>query len=174
MKPERLQLDYIAPLRRPRWIGLLLLAVSLGIAGDLVLRYREAQMELQRLETARGLLGSGPRPARAIPKERLDEHLKAAQATIRQLALPWGALMRALESTATEEVSILQIQPDANAGVVRLTGEARGLQPVLEYMKKLGAAPGLSEVHLLGHQVREDEPQRPVQFTLQASFRRPS
>ena len=32
-------------------------------------------------------------------------------------------------------------------------------------------AKGLSEVHLVSHQVREDDPRRPLQFSLQVSFR---
>jgi len=171
MTPMRLELDYVAPARRARWIGVLLLAVSLFIAADLVLRYREAQFALQRFETARGLLSVERRPVRAIARERLEEHAKAAQSAIRQLALPWAALVRTLEAAALKDVAILQLQPDAQQRLLRLTAEARGLEAMLEYLRRLAAAPGLSEVHLLGHQVREDDPQRPVHFTLQASFR---
>jgi hypothetical protein len=42
---------------------------------------------------------------------------------------------------------------------------------MLEYLRRVGAARGFSEVHLLSHQVREDDPARPIQFSLQASFR---
>lgn len=171
MTPQRLELDYVAPVPRPRWIGLLLLAVSLFIAADLVLRYREAQLALQRFEAEQGLLSTERRPVRAIARERLEEHAKAAQSAIRQLALPWAALVRTLETAALKDVAILQLQPDAQQRLLRLTAEASSLETMLGYLRRLGAAPGLSEVHLLAHQVREDDPQRPVQFTLQASFR---
>jgi len=168
---ERLELDYIASPRRLRWIGLLLLAVSLFITADLLLRYRDARLALQRYETARGLLADERRPARTIPKERLEEHTKAAQSAIRQLALPWAAIVQAVEAAGTSDVAVLQLQPDAQQALFRLTAEARGSGPMLEYLRQLAATPGLSDVHLLTHQVREDDPQRPVQFTIQASFR---
>lgn len=171
MKPRRLELDFVAPPRRSRWIGYVLLAVSLLIAGDMVYRYRDAQLALQRFEAARGLLGIGQRPARAIPKERLDEQVKSAQAVIRQLTLPWAGLIETLEAAATPDVAILQLQPEAQQRVLRLTAEAAHLEAMLEYLRKLASIKGLAEVHLLSHQVREDDPQRPLQFTVQASFR---
>lgn len=171
MRPRRLELDFLAPPRRARWIGWLLLAVSLFIAGDMLHRYREAQLALERLETARGLLGTERRPARAIPKERLDEQLKNAEAVLRQLALPWPALIAALESAATQDVAVLQLQPEPQQRLLRVTAEARRQEAMLDYLRQLAATQGLADVHLLSHQVREDDPQRPLQFTVQASFR---
>jgi len=168
---ERLELDYIASPRHSRWIGLLLLAVALFITADLLLRYRDARLALQRYETARGLLAEERRPSRAIPKDRLEEHTRAAQSVIRQLALPWAAIVQAVEAAGSQDVAVLQLQPDAQQALFRLTAEARGSDQMLEYLRQLAATPGLSEVHLISHQVREDDPQRPVQFTLQASFR---
>ena len=42
---------------------------------------------------------------------------------------------------------------------------------MLQYLKRLGATGSFAEVHLLSHQVREDDPQRPIQFSVQATFR---
>src|SRR5205085_8387438 len=72
---RRLELDYVAPPWRPAWPGLLLLALALGLAGELGLRYRDARTELARLETQAGLVRPAGRPARAVPKERLDEQV---------------------------------------------------------------------------------------------------
>jgi len=69
------------------------------------------------------------------------------------------------------EVSVLHVQPDAQQRLLRITAEARGEAQMLEYLRRVGAVGGLSEVHLVSHQVREDAPLRPLQFSLQASFR---
>ncbi|HYI85621.1 MAG TPA: hypothetical protein VEX61_00865, partial [Burkholderiales bacterium] len=63
------------------------------------------------------------------------------------------------------------IQPDAQQRLVRLTAEARNEGQMLEYLRRVGAAGRFSEVHLVSHQLREDDPLRPVQFSLQATFR---
>jgi len=165
----RIELDYIAPLRRPRWPGILVLALALGLAGTLLSRYRDAQNEMLRLEAASGL--AHERPARAVPRERLDDESRAAEAVVRQLTLPWAALLGAIEQTATREVAILQLQPDAEQRLLRLTAEARHREAMFEYLRRLSAAPGLAEVHLVSHQVQPNDPQHPIQFSVQAAIR---
>lgn len=168
---NRLELDYIAPPRRPLWPGVLLLAVSLAVAGELFMRYRQVQVELARLETAGGLLNVERRPMRAIPKERLEEEAKNAETVIRQLTLPWASLVATVEEAATRDVAILQLQPDAQQRLLRLTAEARHQDAMLEYLRRLAATRILADVHVVSHQVQLENPQRPIQFAVQASFR---
>jgi hypothetical protein len=42
---------------------------------------------------------------------------------------------------------------------------------MLDYLRRLTAADGFSKVHLLSHQIRQEDPQRPIQFAVQAWFR---
>lgn len=168
---KRLELDFIAPPRRRAWPGVLLLAISLAAAGMLGLHYRGIQLELKRLEIAGGLVSSERQPARVLPKERLDEAVKNAEAVVGQLTLPWASLAESVESAATKDVALLQLQPDAQQRLLRLTAEARHRDAMLEYLRRLAAAPVLSDVHVVSHQVQLEMPQRPIQFTVQASFR---
>jgi len=170
MRRAALELDFVAAPRRARLAGFIVLAVAIGIGGVLVSRYQGAQQRLQQLETAEGLQRGSPAP-RAAPRERLEDQVKNAQDIVRQLALPWAELIDSLERSAMREVSVLHVQPDAQQRLMRVTAEARGEAQMLEYLRRLGAAGGFSEVHLLSHQVREDDPLRPIQFSLQASFR---
>ena len=167
----RLQLDFVAPRRRRRLAGIVVLAAALGLAAQLVLQYRDTQDRLAQLEAVEAMV-SAPRPARALPRERLEAEMKAAQATVRQLALPWSQLIDSLERSAMREVSVLHVQPDAQQRLLRVTAETRGEELMLEYLRRVGAS-GFAEAHLVSHQVREDDPQRPLQFSLQASFRKP-
>lgn len=170
MTRARLELDFVAPRRRGRILGLAVLGLSILLAGYLVAQYRDTQQRLQQLEAAEALLGA-PRPVRAAPREKLDGEMKSARATVRQLALPWPQLIDSLERASMKEIAVLHIQPDAQSRVLRVTAEARREELMLEYVRRLGAS--FAEVHLVSHRVREDDPQRPIQFSLQASFRGP-
>jgi hypothetical protein len=171
MKPRHVELDYIAPPRHPVWPGVLLLAFSLAIAGALIPRYRDAQLELAGLQATASLIGAERRPARTVPKERLDEEVKGAEAVMRQLSLPWGSLVEAIEQASTREVAVLQLQPDADNRVVRLTAEARNSKAMFEYVRRLGAAKGLADAHVVSHHLQREDPQRPIQFSVQAALR---
>lgn len=168
MRPPRLQLDHIAPRRRLRWPGLALLALSLAVAADFALRYRDTLVELESIRTAKPV-APPPRPTSAKAAEAED---RVARAALRQLALPWARLVRALEDASTPDVALLQLQPETQQQVVRVSAEARDSAAMFRYMRNLAAAKDLSEVHLVSHEVAQDDPQRPVRFAAQASFRR--
>jgi nitrate reductase NapAB chaperone NapD len=171
MTLRRLDLDYIAPARRPRWAGYALLAVALTVAGTLVMQYRAVKLDLERFETASALLSSGRRAPKTVPKERLDEEVRNAEAVVKQLTLPWAGLIHTLEEAATKDVAILQLQPDAQQRLLRIAAESRDKEAMLEYLRRLAAAEGLVNVHLVNHEVKLDDPQRPVQFSVQAHFK---
>lgn len=170
MRHPPLQLDLVAASRRPRWIGYLVLAASLALGAELWLRHHDTQAALGRLDAVQGLV-QGARPARVLPRGRLEDELKAAQAAMRQLALPWAQLVESLEAAAMPGVAVLQVEPEAQQRLLRVTAEARGEKAMLAYVRRLSASSMLSEVHLIHHQVNQDDPRRPLLFTLQASFR---
>ena len=171
MKPRRLELDYVAAARRPRALGLLVLVVGIASAAALLERYRTVDMELQRIEAGRVLLGPAERALRARSPQRLEEEAKRVEAVLRQLALPWGAIIESVEGATTADVALLQLQPDAQQRQLRLGAEARSQQAMLEYLQRLAAARALSEVHVVNHQLQVEDPHRPVRFTVQASLR---
>jgi Tfp pilus assembly protein PilN len=92
---------------------------------------------------------------------------------VRELALPWASLVQAIEQASTRQVALLQLQPDAEKRIVKLTAEARSREAMFDYMRRLGAANGLADVHIVSHQVQREDPQHPIQFSVQASFRSP-
>lgn len=171
MSAPRLELDYLAPARRIAWPGIALLALSLALGSHLLMRYREAQQEIVRLETETSLVSPERRPAPELPRERLESEAKAAQAVVRQLAVPWAALVGALEEASTRDVALLQLQPDADQRRLRLTAEARDREAMFGYLRRLEAAPAFAEVHLVSHQVQNEDPQRPIRFSLQAALK---
>lgn len=171
MKPHPLQLDFIRQRRRPFWLGLLLFVVAVAIAGELSVRWRDNRIELQRVQGTRTLQAEERPRVKAPPIERLDEHLKAAEAVVRNLTLPWASLIETLERTTSPDVAVLQIQPDAQQGLLRLSGEARNESAMWQYVRNLAAARNLDDVHLLNHQMQQEDPQKPLLFSLQARIR---
>src|SRR5204862_4926978 len=123
------------------------------------------------LEASGKLSSAERRPLAAVPKERLEAEVKSAESVVRQLALPWASMVQALEKSATREVAILQLQPDAETRSVKLTAEARTREAMFEYVRRLESSPTLGDVHVVSHQVQREDPQHPLQFSIQASLR---
>jgi Tfp pilus assembly protein PilN len=150
----------------------LVLALSLVVAAGLGERYRDTRVEVARLETQSGLTVP-ERPAKPIPRERVEEEARAAESVVRQLTLPWAALISTIEQAVSGDVAILQLQPDAENRLLRLTAETRQREAMFSFVRRLGEAPLLADVHLVSHQVQREDPQHPVQFSIQASIREP-
>jgi hypothetical protein len=171
MKPRRLDLDHFAPPRRSRLPGFLLLAAAVVAAAEVSHQYNEAQLALERHQAVQGMLNVQRPAAKSLPKGRLDEQVRSAETVVRQLTLPWARLIETIETTGTKDVAILQLQPDAQQRLLRITAEARNQEAMVEYLKRLSEVQGFGYVHLLNHQVQQDNPQRPIQFAAQASFK---
>jgi hypothetical protein len=170
---NRLELDYVAPPRRARWPGATLLVVSLVVAAGVVGRYRDARSELAAVEAAQGLVNLDRSSTKAIPRERLDEETKMVNEVVRQLGLPWARMIAAVEKASTGDVVVMQMQPDAQQRLLRVTAEAKSRQAMLDYVRRLGGDRALADVYLVRDEVRADQPGRPIQFAIQATLRDP-
>lgn len=168
MKMPALDLDF-AP-RRPRWPAWLLLAIGLAVATDVALTWTELRREAGALEQPRGARLAAAGPKAPLP-EAVQRELDAARQVLQELALPWEALFQAIEGATSADTALLAIEPDSSKRALRIGGEARDFPAVLGYVERLGAQPVLSGVHLVTHQVRDDVAERPVQFTLLATWR---
>jgi hypothetical protein len=170
MKP-RIELDYVATPRRSHWIGAGVLALAVAAAGHLALHEQAVRHELSALALAQNARNAPAISARRVPKERLDEDARQLESVVRQLALPWAGIVQAVESASMPEVGVLNMQPDAQQRVLRITGEAKTREAMLEYARRIGQSKALTDVYLVNHQVQKEDPSRPIQFALQASFR---
>jgi hypothetical protein len=85
--------------------------------------------------------------------------------------VPWSELFASAESAAMPDVALLSIESDTDKRRVKISGEAKHLEAVLEYLRFLAARPALADVYLQSHNVQKQDPQRPVRFTVNAQWR---
>ena len=164
---KALDLDFARP--RTWSAGWVLLGLALFAVSDAGLSYRRlgdeaaaAQARLARhgvraLDVARG----GP-PA--------DGALRHADRVARSLLLPWDSLFSTLEQATDDRVALLALQPDARKGEISISGEAKNYDAVLAFVTRLDSRKTLRDVHLVRHEVREDDPQHPMSFGIVASW----
>jgi Tfp pilus assembly protein PilN len=171
-----LHLDFLRPVPARPWWGFALLAAGALAAAAALWRYQQVRAEVDELEAAVAQLErfarrDSPRlRAAAGDPKALVQEIRAANAVIERLAVPWDALFRELEGAAADGVALLSIQPDPAGGQVRIAGEAKRYPDVLAYVARLEAREHLANVFLAGHEVRTGAPQRPVAFSLVADW----
>lgn len=100
----------------------------------------------------------------------MQQEVRAANAVIQQMAIPWDRLFSEIESTVDAEVGLLSIQPDVGNRLVRISGEARNFNAMLAYSRRLENTDLLHNVVLLGHEIKTQDPQRPVLFAMSVGW----
>lgn len=174
---DRLRLDYQrreAPLPR---LGLLLLLIALGAAiagGDYYLRlakqvsdWETNAAQLENAAKRHGIL------VRHGGRDEADygEEIRHANTVLRQLTLPWDQLFDTIETVGGKNVALLSLAPDAEKRLVRISIEAKDVAAALDYLRSLEAREIFQDVQLHNHHIQLQDPEKPVRFTLQATWR---
>ena len=161
-----LHLDIVR--RRPSWPGWVVLIVGIALAADIAVqhqRLRDHANEMQYPVAVRKVSTRGEPISQETQRE-----LDGARRLLQELVLPWDTLFRSVEASVDKDTALLAIEPDADKRAVRITGEARNYRAVLDFVLRLEKTPGLSRIHLLNHQIREEVAERPFMFTMTASW----
>lgn len=168
MRP--LQLDYQRT-AMPQPGAWLLLGVGVVLSVAAVLILADLKRELTVWEEQAAKSSSGARsgiPLRS--SEATQRELKQANVVLQQLALPWEDLFGALEAVRGEKVALLAVEPDVARGQVRIGAEAKSAAHMLNYLRRLERDTALREVVLLNHQVQLQDAERPLRFSVVASW----
>jgi hypothetical protein len=171
MSAHRLELDYAAVPHRPRWLGRALLVAAFTGAGFLVVRYDGLQQERRALQARSDLLDPARHAARLVVPGHLEKELRDIASVRRQLTVPWSQMILTVESTPARDVALLQLQPEPERRILRLTAEAGSPQAMLDYVRRLGDSKLLADVHLVSHEIERENPLHPLQFVAQATVR---
>jgi len=107
------------------------------------------------------------------PKLTEAERVRLAQAAnvAGELRAPWGDLLATFENRGRGDIGLLKLEPDAKAGVVKVTGQARSTKALFAYLRALEDDARLERVALTTQQLERDTPGQPVRFTIQAQWR---
>ena len=167
-----LQLDFKQSSRHWPWLGVLLLIVG---AAWLAYAANEARVLTGQIDLAEARLEvlakrGKVQPASPIDAQVLQQEVRQANDILQQLTLPWNALFQVLESTSEKQIALLAVQPDTGKHIVRLSGEAKDFDALLAYIARLEKSRVLNHVYLTSHEVRTQDTEKPVRFTLVANW----
>src|SRR5919204_793301 len=162
---QRIDLDSVRRAPRSRWAGRLLLAVALGIAGDMGFTF----VQLERAVKSNEAVVARAQPRKAV-QPLSQEEVALARDTVERLGLPWSKLFAALEAAGNDKVALLAIEPDTKSGTVKISGDSKDYLAALTYVLNLSQAEALSHVQLVRHEVKQNDPQRPVSFSISAAW----
>lgn len=176
---RRLELDYQIPVDRPRrtagWLLLLtgvVLLVEMGMSYDRLQNDREAMG--REMRTSRISMDMLQKQKESAGYKFTDKDFTEAHQIINRLSTPWDELFAGLESASNENVAILSIEPDMQTRLLRIEGEAKDYAAALTLVAKLRTTKPFSDVFLLRHETKRDDPQHPIGFTLSLRWVKPS
>jgi len=166
-----LDLDYRRESRYPRWVGVALLAA--GLAGMIAAGVQYSYLASEYAQAEASLRQAGSTARRQSPSKQssgdlrqLALEMKRAREVAFALKLPWNDLFASVEAANTPHVALLSIESETGKRQVKITGEAKDLEALLDYLRLLGTQPKLANAYLQSHQVQEQDPYRPVRFVL--------
>lgn len=176
MRP--VHLDYQSAYRPFPTLGVILLLAVLAVGAQMARQYEYLSRVLEGWEAMEARVGRLARQHDIRLGERGDpdaeqkaREVAKANEVLRRITLPWDELFAAVESAAPGEVALLTMEPDAEKRVLKLSGEAKHVAAMLDYVRLLEGRPMFRTVTLSNHQVQVTDPLRPVRFSLVAAWK---
>jgi Tfp pilus assembly protein PilN len=170
-----LQLDYRDNNDLRNFFGLLLLALVLLLALAIGWYFSSVRQQASQLQASVDTISSqinGPTETEVnnLPPQKLAEVMKFSNHTIHQLNLPWNILFIQLEKAKSDGVALLGVEPNTNSSVIKVVGEAKDYASMLKYVRSLSEQGVLHGVYLIDHKMDDQNPDRPIRFSLEASW----
>lgn len=163
--------------RRPLHRGLLLLVLACEVALWVGWQAVEMQRALEALQAEQHALQPRPETPKAAlsleDKQRQHAELRMAQGVIDRLDTPWGVLFAAIDSAFDDQVTLLNVEPDAERREVQLTAEAKDLAAMQAYVRQIQNSPAFVDAYLVSHQINQQDPLRPVRLIIHARWVQP-
>lgn len=164
----RLALNLASPTARRRRLlrqslaGAVLLLVAGTVAHGLLLsRWRTHLGSLEETWTARAAererVGTGGAAGPPKGPTGLAERVRFYNSLLQASAFSWTGLLNELEAALPEGVGVAEIRPDQDLSGVQLRGEARTLEALTGFVRRLEGRPLFTRVFLLRQGERKDE-----------------
>jgi len=169
-----LSLDFYEDKRLQNLLGFVLLALALALAAGMFWYYSRLSSANAQLETivdnVESKLQLGHQPVAGNMSGNTKDVIVYYNKIIQKLNLPWDDLFVILEEAKGENIALLGVEPNAKDAKVKLTGEAKDFKSMFDYVRALRAQPVLKNVYLLDHKIDDQNPDKPIRFTLEAAW----
>jgi type II secretory pathway component PulM len=161
---------YLQPAPRPQYVlwmcsALLLIAAAIFVWDGLSLREEAAQFHLQSQAQARAM-DAAPKPALVS-----DEHRQQWEKLARERAFRWYPVFSAIEKSATDDIDLLEFQPEKVGGSMLLRGDARSMEALVTYLEHLNEQPGLREARLERQKTKLRDNMTVISFDIRADLK---
>jgi hypothetical protein len=172
-----MNLDFTASSSRPGPLSWLLLALGVAIAGWVMLAWQSAAATRDAATAQLASLQDKPAAQKNVQPKRVDAAALARQqsdvAARSQLNLPWARLLDTLQNSRPSEIAFLSLDADGRRGDFTLTAQAKNHAAMLDYFNQLQHAPGMAQVSLSRHELREADGVQVVYFSLRGAWTTP-
>ena len=172
----KLDLEFIQQplLSSANWLSISIFLISLLMAALAWQGYQNQQLKLadsalQLKQFSQQTLPKSQASKKNIAQVTPDEARQLTE-TVNMLTTPWSNLLMAIEEADMQDIALLSLEPNSKKQLVTLTGEAKNLSVVLQYIKLLEQTPMLSQVYLQKHSIDESDVSKPVRFSLLAKW----
>lgn len=174
---RRLDLNFQQQPDRPSSLaGWLLVLVSVALLIEMGVSYGRLQNERavinDEIRTSRLQVDTSRREVAG--HQFTEKDFEDARQIIKRLSSPWKDIFAGLESINAKDVAILFIQPDMQTGLLRIDGEAKDYAATLTLVAQLRTTKPFSEVFLSRHEIKRDDSQHPVIFSVSMRWGKPS
>lgn len=153
-------------------LGATLLLVAIACACYWLQQYQTQQQTFSSLVSASGAAPVLPsKPVAPVVETVSEDEMQYANDISAQLSTPWNPLLTSLEQVNAPDIALLSIEPNRKKQQLVLTGQAKNMAAILQYVQALAQLNGLAQVYLLKHQVDQSDPFKPVGFTIVAQWK---
>jgi hypothetical protein len=172
---QQLDLEFIQKpiLSRISISGFLILLVSFWLGVFTWQTYQQQQVKLAEITTdLQKINQQAPKQEMIMPIAAAisSKQLTQLAEDFNVLATPWNELLDAIEQSDMPDIALLGLDPSVKKQQVILTGEAKNLAMILQYINKLAKQANLSQVYLQKHHVNETSNEKPVTFSIIAKW----
>jgi hypothetical protein len=160
--------------RASGWTVLLCL-LGLLIAFLVAQRYQSLNAEYDSVASTLSSDDLASAKKAALRKESAEKispkEMNSIRETVMLLGTPWESLLTSLEDINMKHIALLLLEPNKKKQEVMLTGQAKNIETMLEYVEEVSKLPMLSKVYLQNHMIELDELNKPVSFTVAAEWK---
>jgi hypothetical protein len=143
------------------------LVVTTLVTGAQALIYQEIERLVDAAPAAEAKRDAWVLP-RGVASEA--EAMAGALTVVGHLAGPGERLFLTLEAIDAPDVALLALTPDTRSRTLRIEAEARGVDGMLSYLRVLEQSRAFTQVVLVEHEIQDNDPQRPLRFSLAAAW----